>query len=108
MVKHYSLICLLLLTCLMARSANLSEAMASHSYLDLQQTRVAGQVKDENGQGFPGVNVIVKGTSVGTVTDADGRFSLDVPNGTGTIVFSFVGYAQTEVAMDGRTTFDVA
>ena len=107
MVKHYSLICLMLLTCLMARSANLSEAMTSRSFLEAQQNRVSGQVKDENGQGFPGVNVILKGSSLGTVTDADGNFSLDVPNTSGSLVFSFVGYAQTEVALDGRTTFDV-
>lgn len=91
----------------MARSANLTEAATSRSAIDLQQTRVSGQVKDENGQGFPGVNVIVKGTSNGTVTDADGKFELDVPNASSTLVFSFVGYAQTEFALTGQSTVDI-
>src|SRR5687767_13605820 len=105
MVKHYSLICLFLLTCLMARSANLAEAATS--VFDLQQTHVTGQVKDENGQGFPGVNIIVKGTAQGTVTDADGKFELDVPNANGILVFSFVGYAQTEFALNGQSSVDI-
>jgi TonB-linked SusC/RagA family outer membrane protein len=107
MVKHYSLICLFLLTCLMARSANLAEAATSSSAFDFQQTRVSGQVKDENGQGFPGVNIIVKGTAQGTVTDADGKFELDVPNANGILVFSFVGYAQTEFPLNGQTSVDI-
>ncbi|WP_165822294.1 SusC/RagA family TonB-linked outer membrane protein [Hymenobacter edaphi] len=68
---------------------------------------VTGRVRDEKGQGLPGVNVVVKGSSNGTQTDAEGRFSLNVPDNA-TLVFSFVGYAAQEVALGGRTSVDVA
>ncbi|MCI1186715.1 TonB-dependent receptor [Hymenobacter sp. DH14] len=67
---------------------------------------VAGRVVDASGAGIPGVNVIVKGTSIGTQTDADGRYTIDAPEGA-TLVFSFVGYAGQEVVVSGRSTVDV-
>ena len=68
---------------------------------------VSGVVTDENGQGFPGVNVIVKGTSTGTTTDVNGRYALEVENDNAVLVFSFVGYNEQEVALGGRTILDV-
>ncbi|TGE14233.1 TonB-dependent receptor [Hymenobacter elongatus] len=68
---------------------------------------VTGRVIDEKGAALPGVNVTVKGGSTGTQTDADGRYSLSVPDNA-TLVFSFIGYAAQEVAVVGRTTVDVA
>ena len=67
---------------------------------------VTGRVVDEKGAGVPGVNVLVKGTSTGTQTDADGRYSFTVPDDA-TLVFSFVGYTSQEVAVGGRSTVDV-
>ncbi|RTQ48144.1 TonB-dependent receptor [Hymenobacter gummosus] len=67
---------------------------------------VTGRVLDEKGQGLPGVNVVVKGSSNGTQTDTDGRFSLNAPDNA-TLVFSFVGYTAQEVAVGGRTAVDV-
>ena len=68
---------------------------------------VAGRITDERGNGLPGVNVIVKGTTQGAQTDVDGRYSLpNVPDGA-TLVFSFVGYTAQEVAVGGRGTVDV-
>ena len=67
---------------------------------------VAGRVVDASGAGIPGVNVLVKGTSVGTQTDADGRYTLDAPEGA-TLVFSFVGFASQEVLVSGRASVDV-
>ncbi|MCB0475518.1 MAG: carboxypeptidase-like regulatory domain-containing protein, partial [Flavobacteriaceae bacterium] len=58
---------------------------------------VTGTVNDETGA-LPGANVIVKGTSTGTTTDFDGKFSLNVPAGSGTLVVSFVGYASQSIA----------
>lgn len=67
---------------------------------------VSGRITDEKGSGIPGVNVIVKGTSQGTQTDADGRYTLpNAPDGA-TLVFSFVGYANQEVAVGSRATVD--
>src|SRR5665648_1255761 len=54
------------------------------------QNVVTGTVKDDTGQFLPGVSVVVKGTTTGTITDNDGKFSLSVPNNA-TLVFSFIG-----------------
>ncbi len=63
--------------------------------------KVSGQVLDENGETMPGVNVTVKGNSgIGTVTDLDGVFGLDVPQGS-TLVVSFIGYTTQELAAKG-------
>lgn len=68
---------------------------------------VTGLVTDENGQGFPGVNIIVKGTSTGTTTDVNGRYALNVEDENATLVFSFVGYDEQEIPLGGRTVVDV-
>jgi hypothetical protein len=60
------------------------------------QKAVTGTVLDEFGVGLPGVSVLVKGTTTGTATDIDGKFSLSVPNDQATLVFSFIGYASLE------------
>jgi TonB-linked SusC/RagA family outer membrane protein len=70
-------------------------------------TPISGVVSDENGQGLPGVNVLVKGTAVGATTDARGRYSLRVPAGRTTLVFSFVGYVTQEVELGGRSVIDL-
>jgi iron complex outermembrane receptor protein len=72
------------------------------------QSTVTGKVTAaDDGSGLPGVNIIEKGTSNGTVTDVNGNFSITVP-GTATLVFSFVGYQSQEVIVNGRSTVDVA
>src|SRR5690349_16004647 len=106
MKKRYLIVCLMLLICFAARSASIPESGAPTVIRNVAQ-QVSGRVTDENGQGFPGVNIIVKGTSVGTVSDPDGKYQLDVPDGSNTLVFSFVGYAQQEITIDGRTVIDV-
>lgn len=69
-----------------------------------QQRSVAGKVTDARNQPLPGVTVIVKGTTRGTVTDADGSFSFVIPNDAEVLQFSFVGMKPQEVSIDGRTT----
>ena len=68
---------------------------------------VTGRVVDEKGAGLPGVNVVIKGGSNGTQTDADGKFSLSVPENT-TLVFSFVGYTSQEVVVGTQSTINIA
>lgn len=68
---------------------------------------VTGRIVDEKGQGLPGVNVLVKGTNVGTATNADGRYTIEAPAGA-TLVFSYIGYTSQEVTVGDRTTVDVA
>ena len=70
---------------------------------------VTGTVTDaETGETLPGVNIQVMGTQTGTTTDADGTFELTVPNENATLRFSFVGYQQQTVDLNGRTSVDVA
>ena len=74
-----------------------------------QSTTVTGQVVDaENGGLLPGVNVIEKNTSNGTITDFDGNYSLTVSNPNAVLVFSYVGFQTLEVNVNGRTTLDAA
>jgi TonB-linked SusC/RagA family outer membrane protein len=68
---------------------------------------VSGRVTDESDAPIPGVNVLVKGTTVGTTTDTDGRFSLEVPDNNSVLVFSFIGYQSQEVVVGTQTTIDV-
>jgi TonB-linked SusC/RagA family outer membrane protein len=73
-----------------------------------QERVISGRVTDaEDGSGLPGVNVVLEGTTNGTVTDTDGAFTLTVPSDGGTLVFTFVGMATQEVPIGGRTQIDV-
>jgi TonB-linked SusC/RagA family outer membrane protein len=72
------------------------------------QKAVTGTVLDEFGVGLPGVSVLVKGTTTGTATDIDGKFSLSVPNDQATLVFSFIGYASLEQVVGSRSVIDVS
>ena len=67
---------------------------------------VTGTVSDEFGQ-IPGVNILVKGTSQGVVTDAFGKFSITVPGKQSVLQFTFLGYNTQEVAVGDRTVFDI-
>lgn len=73
-----------------------------------QERTVSGTVKDETGAMLPGVNVLVKGTASGTATDANGEFRITVPDESASLVFSFVGYQTTEVAVGSRSNIDVS
>lgn len=74
-----------------------------------QQRTVSGRVTStEDGSALPGVNVILKGTSTGTATDADGRYSLSVPSSGGVLVFSFIGLESREVPVGDRSVVDVS
>ena len=72
-----------------------------------QQKSVKGKVVDETGEPIPGASVLVKGTSVGTITSPEGEFVLNVPADAKTLIFSFVGMKSQEVAIASRTTFDI-
>ena len=70
---------------------------------------VSGKVtSSEDGAPLPGVSVVVKGTTSGTVTDPSGAYSLIVDGEGAVLVFSFVGYATQEVAVSGRSSIDVS
>ena len=68
---------------------------------------ISGKVTDENDEGLPGVNILVKGTSIGTVTDADGNYRLSVPDDATTLVFTYVGYLTEEVEIGTQTVLNM-
>ena len=71
-----------------------------------QNIKVQGVVKDQSGETVIGATVTQKGTSNATVTDIDGNFTLSVPTNS-TLTISYIGYASQEVAVNGKTTFDI-
>jgi iron complex outermembrane recepter protein len=74
-----------------------------------QERLVAGTVTDQDGGNpLPGVNVRVKGTPLGTVTDSDGKFSINVPPNSTALLFSYVGYSDQEVSIVNANSVSVA
>jgi TonB-linked SusC/RagA family outer membrane protein len=69
---------------------------------------VSGTVKDEKGGPLPGVSIVLKGTQRGTTTDTDGKFTLNVPDQTAVLVFSFVGYLSQELTLGNQTTLNLS
>jgi TonB-linked SusC/RagA family outer membrane protein len=72
-----------------------------------QQNGVTGRVTDHNSVALPGVSVVVKGTTLGTITDNDGKYSISNVSPTATMVFSFVGMRSQEIAVDGKSSINV-
>jgi TonB-dependent starch-binding outer membrane protein SusC len=74
-----------------------------------QGTKVTGRVYSlPDKEPLPGANVVIKGTTVGTITDMDGNYSLDVPSGDVILVFSFIGFDPLEEKINGRTSIEVS
>ncbi|HCI54730.1 MAG TPA: hypothetical protein DFI01_02270 [Bacteroidales bacterium] len=75
----------------------------------IQQSTVTGRVTDSRtGEVLSGVNVVVKNTTIGTMTDNNGRFSINLPERTAILVFSFIGYNTQEIQVNENNTYDVA
>ncbi|MGV8827536.1 MAG: SusC/RagA family TonB-linked outer membrane protein [Breznakibacter sp.] len=75
--------------------------------IQAQQRTITGNVKDAaDGSALPGVSVVVKNTTQGTITSFNGDFSIEAEQGR-TLVFSFIGYKPQEVTIDGTTTFNI-
>ena len=72
-----------------------------------QQKSVSGEVTDSSGGALPGVSVVVKGTTNGTITDGNGNYSLPNVPENATLQFSFVGMKGQEIAVNGKTTVNV-
>lgn len=68
---------------------------------------IGGVVLDERGQVLPGATVLVKGTTIGTTTDMEGRYSLTLPTTAQTLVFSFIGMRMEELPIQGRSNLNV-
>ena len=75
----------------------------------MAQTSVSGRVTSaDGGEAIAGATILVMGTTVGAYTDAEGRYSLSVPSGGTTLMVSFLGYERQEIAINGRSTIDIA
>ena len=79
------------------------EANAVHS----TQSQISGTVKDDTGAPLPGVTVMIKGTTIGTVTDFDGRYNLANVKAGDVLVFSFVGMVSQEIVIGSQTKVDI-
>jgi TonB-linked SusC/RagA family outer membrane protein len=73
----------------------------------MQPVTVTGTVTDNNGEPLPGVSVLIKGTGQGTLTDMDGVFNLQVPDGNTTLVFSYIGFLSQEVTVGSNRNFAI-
>jgi len=71
------------------------------------QTRVSGRITDDQSSALPGVSVVLKGTTTGTVTDADGKYQLNVTGSNPTLVFSYIGYITQEVPVNGKSSISI-
>ncbi|MDJ1466630.1 SusC/RagA family TonB-linked outer membrane protein [Xanthocytophaga flava] len=85
---------------------------SSHSRIQKKEnisvsTTIQGTVRDSQNELLPGVNVVIKGTALGTTTSVDGKYSIAVPAEDSVLVFSFVGYTTEEIILDSRTPVDV-
>ncbi len=84
-----------------------SEILNNFQQTTQQQLTVTGKVTDQSGQPLPGATIVVKGTTQGTVTDAEGNYSLSNVAVNATLVFSFVGMETQEINVGNRTRIDV-
>ena len=69
--------------------------------------KITGKVTDATGVGLPGVSIVVKGTTIGVISDTDGNYALSIPSDAKTLVFSFVGMNPKEIAVDSKTKYNV-
>lgn len=68
------------------------------------QVKVTGVITDGTGEGMPGVNITVKGTTIGSISDLDGKFMVSAPNKSSVLVVSFVGYKKQEIKVGNQTS----
>ncbi|HZK61296.1 MAG TPA: SusC/RagA family TonB-linked outer membrane protein [Anaerovoracaceae bacterium] len=74
---------------------------------DQQQTVTGVITESQTGERMPGVNVLIKGSTTGTISDANGKYSINVTDPNTTLVFSFIGYVSREIPLEGKSTVDV-
>jgi TonB-dependent starch-binding outer membrane protein SusC len=98
----------LLLLCLFLMGPGFNGAYASDLPDVAQQQRtITGKVTDNAGIPLPGVAVVVKSTTIGSVTDLNGNYTVQIPATAEVLVYTFVGMTPQEIAISGRTNIDV-
>lgn len=102
MKKNYKLLSYAFLIAAMLACCNVTlQARA------LPEINVSGQVMDESNNAIPGVNIVIKGTTRGTTTDADGKYTITAPDGNAVLVFSFIGYVTQEIQVGTQSSINV-
>lgn len=112
MRKHYVFLSVLILLChpvlpYVHEGYSRPDPAKPVSLRNIAAIQVTGTVTEETGSALPGVNVLIKGTSTGTVTDSEGKYSITVPDEAVVLVFSFIGYKQVEESVGTRTVIDL-
>ena len=82
-------------------------SLCVHSVAFSQRYSIKGKVTDEEGLGIPGVTVVVKGTQTGTSTDVDGNYTVNIPESSQILVFSFIGMGTEERAIENQRVINV-
>lgn len=96
MRKSLQFVCMVFLVCL-------------YSVVQAQERTITGKItSSDDGSSLPGVSVVVKGTTIGTVTDAEGNYSISVPASAQTLLFTFIGLKTQEVEIAGRSAISLA
>ncbi len=91
-----------------ATASSVEENLTEEISLQQNQRTITGTVTDTAGEPLPGVSVVIKGTTTGTITDIDGNFSLSVPGADAVIVYSFIGFENQEVLVGERTSLNIS
>ena len=98
----------MIVSCLLFLFAGIMQLLANDNYSVVQQgITVSGVVTEATGDPLPGVNVVVKGTLTGQVTDVNGRYSINVPDGNAVLQFSFIGYVTAEFTVGNQRMINV-
>lgn len=88
--------------------ANVDNGMDCESVLSVMQGKtIKGQILDETGESMIGVSVLVKGTTIGTVTDFDGNYTLEVPSGKNILEISYIGYKTKEITIGNNSLINI-
>ncbi len=106
-VTVHQLMIAVLLSSTLCTNAAIGENIGSSSKIAVDIS-ISGKVTDaENGESLPGVNIVLKGSTVGTTTDASGNYKINVPNKSAVLIFSYVGYVKYEIVVADVSKLDV-
>lgn len=107
-IKHKTACCMIL-SCIMLGGLAYPQAAVAENSKEIQQskTSVTGTVLDKNGDVLIGVSIVEKGTTNGTTTDIDGKFSISVSNTNTTLIITYVGFEKQEIALNGKKDLSV-
>ncbi len=93
---------------ILSEPSNINNGDSNQKVITIQQNIVSGMVIDAtNDEPLPGVNITIKGTNTGVITDTEGKYSIEIDDPGAVLVFSFVGYLSEEITVNGQTEINV-